>query len=194
MNDAGLASHGTRQSLAPLRMRAVFAEVSTLAVDAVVIGTHETFDRGNRAYEAVHQAAGPRLMAACRALGRVPVGEARFTKAYEMPIRHVIHAGCPVWRGGGHGETGLLAACYTNAIRIAAGRGIAHLGIPEIATGLYSFPPEVAAAIAVQSVNRALATAITIKEVLFCCYSISTLRLYENGVAKIGGEWGRLRA
>ncbi|SNB52475.1 O-acetyl-ADP-ribose deacetylase (regulator of RNase III), contains Macro domain [Arboricoccus pini] len=173
------------------RLKAVFEDVRSLMVDAVVIGRHEDFGSGNRAYEAVHGMAGDRLRAACRRFGRMPRGQARMTPAFGLTSRFVLHTACPVWRGGGRGEKDLLAGCYASSIEVAGKAKLRSLGIPEIATGIYSFPPEQTARIAVRAVASAIATAPSLKEVLFCCYSITALRFYEAEILELEREWGR---
>lgn len=173
------------------RLKAVFEDVRSLTVDGVVIGTHEDFASGNRAYQAVHDAAGDRLMTACRRLGRVPLGQARITPAFGLRSSFVLHTACPVWRGGRHGEEGLLARCYASVVKVAGTAKLRSLGIPEIATGIYSFPPEQAARIAVRAVASAIVTAPLLKEVRFCCYSIAALRHYEAEILELEREWGK---
>lgn len=152
-------------------LRAVHEDITTLAVDAIVNAANSRLLGGGGVDGAIHRAAGPRLLEACRALGGCPTGEARITPGFELPASYVIHAVGPVWHGGGHGEARHLADCYRNALRLAAGQELASIAFPCISTGVYGYPFEAAAKIAVSTVRHTLAQAPTLREVIFCCFS-----------------------
>lgn len=157
-------------------------DITRLAVDAIVNAANPSLLGGGGVDGAIHRAAGPELLAACRALGGCPTGEARLTGGYRLPARYVIHAVGPVWRGGGAGEDALLAACYRNSLALAAEQRCLSLAFPAISTGIYGFPPDRAAGIAVATVRGALA-GTTLERVLFCCFDRATLAHYQREIA-----------
>ena len=123
------------------------------------------------------------LAAACARLGGCPVGDARITPGYRLPARHVIHAVGPVWQGGGQGEADLLASCYRRSLELAARHGLATVAFPAISTGIYGFPPERAAPIAVAAVAETLAREPGLEEVVFCCFGRASAELHERALA-----------
>ena len=128
-------------------------------------------------------------MAECRTLGGCPTGEARLTRAYRLPARFVIHTVGPVWHGGGHGEPELLASCYRESVKLAVANSVATLAFPSISTGVYGYPVERAAEIAVASVRAALSEdAGSLEEVVFCCFSAHDLQVYERLLSSIHCE------
>ena len=137
------------------------ADITTLAVDAIVNAANESLLGGGGVDGAIHRAAGPRLLQACRKLPEVragvrcPTGEARITPGFDLPARYVIHTVGPVWRGGGEGEARLLAACYRNSLRLALQHGLNDLAFPAISCGVYGYPLRDAARVAVQSLRDA---------------------------------------
>lgn len=151
----------------------VSADIVTLAVDAVVNAANASLLGGGGVDGAIHRAAGPELLEACRALGGCRTGEARITPGFRMKARWIIHTVGPVWRGGQDGEDDALANCYRASLRLAAGHGAASVAYPAISTGIYGFPAERAAAIAVRSIVTCLPLA-PVTAVTFCCFGAAS--------------------
>jgi O-acetyl-ADP-ribose deacetylase (regulator of RNase III) len=149
----------------------VVADITTLAVDAIVNAANRTLLGGGGVDGAIHRAAGPDLLKECRTLGGCETGSARITRGYQLPANHVIHAVGPVWQGGGSDEDALLASCYRVALDLAAARQLTSLAYPAISTGIYAFPADRAARIAVGTVASELAKRPAIRRVVFCCFA-----------------------
>lgn len=164
----------------PGTLRAICADITTLAVDAIVNAANSSLLPGGGVCGAIHRAAGPELAQECRLLGGCRTGDAKLTKGYRLPARYVIHTVGPVWHDGKSGEPDLLASCYRRSLEIAASNRIARLGFPSISTGIYGYPIEQAARIAVTTVRRSLTEFTAIQEVIFCCFSPGDLTVYEK--------------
>lgn len=163
----------------PTLLRALQADITTLAVDAIVNAANSSLLGGGGVDGAIHRAAGPELLDACRRIGGCPTGDAKLTSGYRLPARYIIHTVGPVWHGGHRNEADLLAACYRRSIELASAQGVITLAIPSISTGIYGYPIEQAATIAVATVRSLLQTDGPIQEVLFCCFSSHDLQVYE---------------
>lgn len=163
----------------PPELRTLRADITTLQLDAIVNAANSSLLGGGGVDGAIHRAAGPELVAACRLLGGCQTGQARITAGYRLAARYVIHTVGPVWRGGEHGEAALLADCYRNSLRLAGERDLASLAFPCISTGIYGFPPAPAARIAVETVRAEAVAYPSLREVLFCCFSQEDLALYD---------------
>lgn len=167
----------------PASLRAVQADITTLAVDAIVNAANPTLLGGGGVDGAIHLAAGPGLLQECRGLGGCPTGDAKITRGYALPARFVIHAVGPVWHGGTSGEPERLASCYRRSLELASAHDVRSIAFPGISTGVYGYPAEPAARIAVRTVRSLLPRHPAIEEVVFCCYSAAALAIYEHVLA-----------
>lgn len=147
-------------------------------VDAIVNAANSALLGGGGVDGAIHRAAGPELLQACRALGGCATGDAKLTAGFALPAKFVVHAVGPIWRGGVAGESALLASCYARAMELAAARDARSIAFPSIGTGVYGYPFEPAANVAIKAVRTALATFRNFESVTFCCFAERDLEIY----------------
>ena len=163
-----------------MKLEVMTADITTLAVDAIVNAANETLLGGSGVDGAIHRAAGAELLAECRTLGGCAVGEAKLTRGYRLPARFVIHTVGPVWDGGDDGEAADLANAYANSLQLAEAHGLASIAFPAISTGVFGYPKAAAARIAVETVRATLPDCPHIKRVIFCCFSADDAETYRR--------------
>ena len=166
------------------RLDVIEADITTLAVDAIVNAANESLLGGGGVDGAIHRAAGPELLAECRTLGGCATGQAKITGGYRLPARWVIHAVGPVWRGGGHREAELLTSAYRVSLELAAAHGARSVAFPAISCGAYGYPVAEAAEIAVGEVRRFLRSDARMERVLLTCFGPTVLAAFSAAAAR----------
>lgn len=170
------------------QIEVIQGDITRLEVDAIVNAANSKLAGGGGVDGAIHRAAGPQLLEECRTLGGCPTGSAKITAGYRLPARYVIHAVGPVWHGGEQGEDELLASCYRTSLELAAERELRSIAFPAISCGVYRFPPERAARIAVATVNRFLQQDSSLERVIFACFDDSVRAAVEKALADHGSS------
>jgi O-acetyl-ADP-ribose deacetylase (regulator of RNase III) len=166
------------------RLNAQLGDITRFDGDAIVNAANSSLLGGGGVDGAIHRAAGPDLLEECRLIGGCPTGEARLTRGYGLPARHVIHTVGPVWNGGGHGEDGLLEACYRNSLALVRKHAIRTVAFPAISTGIYRFPLDRATDIAVRTTSAVLATLPDVR-VTFMCFNNDALAAYDAALTQL---------
>ena len=167
------------------RITVIGGDITTLEVDAIVNAANNALLGGGGVDGAIHRAAGPDLLEECRKLGGCETGDAKITAGYRLPAAHVIHTVGPVWQGGDADEDRLLASCYRRSLEVAADNSVHSIAFPAISTGVYGFPAERAAGIAVGTVATFLESEASIFRVVFCCFGEESIRLHRQALTNV---------
>ena len=169
-------------------LKAQRGDITLLAVDAIVNSANSTLLGGGGVDGAVHRAAGRGLFHECSLLGGCEPGDAKLTRGHLLPAKFIIHTVGPVWFGGGHGEADLLAACYRRSLVIASERALSSIAFPAISTGIFGYPAQPAAEIAIAATSKFLRQHTSLREVIFCCYSAGDYQIYSELLSKTGAR------
>ena len=169
------------------RAEIIVADITTLAIDAIVNAANPSLLGGGGVDGAIHRAAGPELLRECRTLGGCEPGQAKITAGHRLPARHVIHTVGPVWYGGEEGEAETLASCYRNCLALAGRYSLREIAFPAISTGVFGFPAELAASIATRTVGESLAGGGSVERVIYCCFSDESARLHREALEAVRG-------
>lgn len=168
----------------PQSIHVIQSDITKLALDAIVNAANSSLLGGGGVDGAIHRAAGPGLLAACRLLGGCKTGQAKLTEGFRLPAKFVIHTVGPVWQGGSHGEADLLRSCYRESLALAAAHKLESIAFPAISTGVYGYPIEAAGEIAVDTVIAFTKDESSLAEVVFCCFSQQDKEIYERILQK----------
>lgn len=172
----------------PGKIEIIQADITTLAVDAIVNAANKSLLGGGGVDGAIHNAAGPQLLAECRALGGCATGDARITGGYQLPAKHVIHTVGPVWHGGGRGEPELLHSCYRRCFRLAHDHGLKSIAFPAISCGVYGYPMEAACKIALDEAKEALNEYPELERIVFALFGAEALAVYRQALSAATGN------